>query len=115
MARYEVRTMWPRMEVHAMNKQVFAKRSLLCVSALTLTVLLSPGFTHAEETQVKGAMITTPMDKQSELAQGAVEDTLKACLARIPDKASLGQRMLAERTCHAEEAVRKTNHGPPQF
>lgn len=64
---------------------------------------------------MKGAMITTPMDKHSVVAQGAVEDTLKACLARIQGKASAGQRMLAERTCQGEEAIRKTNHGGPQF
>ena len=98
-----------------MNKPVFSKRSLVCVSVLTLTFSLSPFFTHAEETQVKGAMITTPTNKHSDVAQGAVEDTLKACLARIPDKASTGQRMLAERTCQGEEAIRKTNHGGPQF
>jgi hypothetical protein len=103
------------MEVQVMNKQVFAKRSFLGASVLTLTFSLSPFLTHAEESQVKGAMITVPTNTQSDVAQGAVEDSLKACLARIPDKASAGQRMLAERTCQGEEAIRKTTHGGPQF
>lgn len=98
-----------------MNKQLFAKRWFLCASVLTLTFSLSPLLTHAEETQVKGAMITAPTSTQSDVAQGAVEDSLKACLARIPDKATVGQRMLAERTCQGEEAIRKTTHGGPQF
>jgi hypothetical protein len=115
MARYEMRTTRPRIEVHAMRTYVFVKRSLLCASVLLLASSLSPFFTHAEDTQVKGAMITVPTDKQSDVASGAVEDTLKACLARIPEKASVGQRMLAERTCQGEEGIRRTNQGAPQF
>lgn len=98
-----------------MRTHIFVKRSLLCSSVLLLASLLSPFYTHAEDTQVKGAMITAPLDKHSDVASGAVEDTLKACLARIPDKASVGQRMLAERTCQGEEGIRKTNQGAPQF
>lgn len=97
-----------------MRTKVFAKQSLL-LSVLLLTSLLSPFFTHAEDTQLKGAMITAPTHKQSGVAQGAVEDTLEACLARIPDNASAGQRMLAERTCQGEESIRKTIRGGPQF
>ena len=98
------------MEMHG-----FLQRSVWYVSVLLLGTLLSPFFIHAEEGQVTGTMILPPTNKLSEVASGAVEDTLKACLARIPDKASVGQRMLAERTCHGEEMVRKTNQGPPQF
>jgi hypothetical protein len=98
-----------------MRTHVFVKRSLLCSSVLLLAFSLSPFSTHAEETHVKGAMIAAPLDKHSDVASGAVEDTLKACLARIPDKASVGQRMLAERTCQGEEGIRKTNQGAPQF
>lgn len=99
-----------------MRTHVFVKRSLLCASVLLLASSLSPFFAHAEDTQVKkGTMITSPTNKQSDVASGAVEDTLKACLARIPEKASVGQRMLAERTCQGEEGIRRTNHGAPQF
>ena len=98
-----------------MKTHVFVTWSLYCSSILLLASSLSPCNSYAEETQVKGAMITTSPDKPSDVASGAVEDTLKACLARIPEKASVGQRMLAERTCQGEEGVRKTNHGAPQF
>ena len=98
------------MEMHA-----FIQRSVLYASVLLLGSSLSPFFIHAEDGQVTGAMILTPTDKLNDVASGGVEDTLKACLARIPDKASVGQRILAERTCHGEEVVRKTNQGPPQF
>lgn len=109
------RLLGPQVEVHNMETHGFLQRSVLYASVLLLGSSLFPVFTHAEDGQVTGAMLLNPIDKLSQAAAGAVEDTLKACLARIPDKASLGQRMLAERTCHAEEAVRKTNHGPPQF
>ena len=57
--------------------------------------------------QVTGAMILTPTHKLDDDASGAVEDTLKACLAGVPDMASEGQRMLAEQTCRNQEVVRR--------
>ena len=98
-----------------MKTHVFLQRSLLFASVLLLGPSLSPFFIHAEEGQVTGAMILTPTDRLHDVAPGAVEDTLKACLARIPEVASVGQRMLAERTCHGEDVVRTTNQGPPQY
>jgi hypothetical protein len=49
------------------------------------------------------------------MASSAAEDTLKACMARIPAFASAGQRMLAERSCAGEEEVRKTLRSAPKF
>lgn len=97
-----------------MQTHLSVKRSLLFSSVLLLASSVSPLSTHAED-QVQGAIILSPMERLGEVAPGAVEDTLKACLARIPEKASVGQRMLAERTCQGEEGTRKTYQGPPQF
>lgn len=41
------------------------------------------------------------------IASGAVEDTLDACLARIPKDATSGQRMLAEESCRRDQAARR--------
>jgi hypothetical protein len=41
------------------------------------------------------------------IASGAVEDTLNACLARIPKDASTGQRMMAEESCRRDQALRR--------
>jgi hypothetical protein len=99
-----------------LKTQVPLQRLVLYASVLLLGSSLSPFFIHAEEEgQVTGAMILTPTHKLDDVASGAVEDTLKACLARIPDIVSEGQRMLAEQTCRNQEVVRKTNQGPPQF
>lgn len=40
------------------------------------------------------------------VASGAAEDTLRACLARIPKDASAGQRMIAEQSCKRDEGTR---------
>ena len=40
-------------------------------------------------------------------ASGTQEDSLEACLARIPSNASAGQRMVAELSCQRDEANRK--------
>ncbi len=41
------------------------------------------------------------------IASGAAEDTLKACLVRIPKDASTGQRRMAEQGCERDEGTRE--------
>ena len=41
------------------------------------------------------------------VAAGSVEDSLHACLARIPKDATIGQRMIAEKSCQRDEGDRK--------
>jgi hypothetical protein len=59
-----------------------------------------------------GAIILAPLGV---VAPSAIEDTLKACLARIPKDASAGQRMLAERSCQQDEGTRKMVQAAPKF
>lgn len=40
------------------------------------------------------------------IASGSMEDSLDACLSRIPKDASSGQRMLAEQSCRRDHPVR---------
>lgn len=40
------------------------------------------------------------------VAVGSLDDSLHACLARIPKDATAGQRMLAEQSCRRAEADR---------
>lgn len=47
------------------------------------------------------------------VASGAAEDTLLACLARIPKDASAGQRMFAEQSCKRDEGTRESIHAVP--
>ena len=48
-----------------------------------------------------------PATGPNRMAHGAQGDSLKACLARIPDGATASQRMLAEHTCHRDAEHRK--------
>ena len=41
------------------------------------------------------------------IAAGSAEDSLSACMSRIPSDASEGQRQLAEKSCERDQANRK--------
>ena len=41
------------------------------------------------------------------IASGASEDSLQACLTRIPKDATVGQRLIAEQSCRRDEGERK--------
>ena len=60
----------------------------------------------ASDEHMKGAMILTPAT-QEDVASGAVEDTLKACMVRIPVDATRGQRLLAEQNCAGQQQIRQ--------
>ena len=97
-------------------------------AAVWVMLLLSPLLiqptppTQAEESHVTGTMILTPKEdlgvpraKLAGLAAGATEDTFKACRARIPELASVGQLMLAEQSCAREEEIRNAIRSAPKF
>ncbi|MFZ3014524.1 MAG: hypothetical protein WA045_12560 [Nitrospira sp.] len=70
---------------------------------------------QAADLLVERAVGVAPLAERGVTASGAVEDTLKACMARIPVLASAGQRMLAEQSCAGEDEVRKTLRSAPKF
>lgn len=57
----------------------------------------------------------SPEREVAGMAPGAAEDTLKACMARIPELASVGQHLLAEQNCAGEEKTRKAIRSAPKF
>jgi hypothetical protein len=88
------------------------------VSMVMLLASLLPLSTlpvHAADLLVEEARSFAPIGKLGVMASGAVEDTLKACMARIPEVASAGQRMLAVQSCAGEEKTRKASRSAPQF
>jgi hypothetical protein len=90
------------------------KRAVLCSSLMLIAS--SPTLSiQAEDQLVTGAMVLEPAKDLGGVASGAVEDTLKACLARIPLDASVGQRLLAEQNCAGEEGTRKSIQVAPKF
>lgn len=70
---------------------------------------------QAADLFVERTMGFAPIVELDVMASGAAEDTFKACMARIPDFASAGQRMLAEQSCVGEEQVRKAIRSAPKF
>ncbi len=89
-----------------MHRFPYARRAAVSAIFVLMTGLLVP-FAHAASsttTTTAPASGTTP---RNALAAGAVEDSLPACLARIPKDATAGQRMIAEQSCRRDEGDRK--------
>jgi hypothetical protein len=71
-------------------------------------------FVNAAEQPVKETRHQAPTDLNV-VAANSVDDTLKACLARIPEVATAGQRLLAEQNCRGEERTRQETQTTPRF
>lgn len=69
----------------------------------------------AADLLVPEARSEAPVGQLGVMASGAAEDTLKTCMARIPEVASVGQRMLAEQSCKGQEEFRKAIQTAPKF
>lgn len=74
-----------------------------------------PSVALAADQPSAGVSPSVATDGQIVPASGAVEDTLKACLARIPKGASAGQNMLAELGCQRDEQIRTSLQTAPKF
>jgi hypothetical protein len=107
---------WAQRElgVSTMRIHLIIKGAVL-LSFLMLLASFPMRPTHAADQLVRGTMVLAPIEALGVVASGAVEDTLKACLARIPEGASAGQRMLAEQSCEGEEATRNVTPLAPKF
>lgn len=91
------------------------KPTLLIIASLVLMTGLPSLSTQAADQSLEGAIIVPLPGEPGLVAAGAVEDTLSACLARIPSDASAGQRMLAEQSCQQNEATRTMTQAAPKF
>jgi hypothetical protein len=100
-----------------MKTTTSTKRATVVLMAVLFAVLsMQPTQpAQAADPLVKGAMGFAPIGELGVMASGAAEDTLKACMARIPEIASAGQRMLAEQSCAGEEETRKMIQSAPKF
>ena len=70
-------------------------------------ITLGPLLAHAADQSTSDRANLKNVAAPSAVASGAVEDSLKACLARIPKDASAGQRMMAEQSCQRDEESRQ--------
>ena len=88
-------------------KTTLLSNRMFCVVLLLFAVSLVAVSAQAADsppaTRAPGSHTTI----EPEIAAGAVEDTWKACMARIPKDTSIGQRMIAEQSCGRDERDRK--------
>jgi hypothetical protein len=97
-----------------MTTSPFIRRLVISLS-FVLIVGLSSFVARAADSPVSGAQPAMSAAGQMAPSAGAVEDTLKACLARIPKDASTGQSLLAERGCQRDQLERTSLQAAPKF
>ena len=85
------------------------------VSLLMLIASWSIAVVHAAESPMKETTHRAPPADINTMSANSVDDTLKACLARIPEVATTGQRLLAEQNCRGEERARQETQATPRF
>jgi hypothetical protein len=81
-------------------------RPLVLVSSVMLMLVGTVLPVRPEDRLLEGAMILAPAGPSARMANDS-DDTLTACLARIPAQVTPQQRMLAQQMCQKEEATRK--------
>lgn len=88
-----------------MRTTLLVKPTLFVVPVLLVATVMLPLAVAADQQSAKRAGRSSAVT-DSGIAAGAVEDTLAACMARIPKDASIGQRMIAEQGCMRDESDR---------
>ena len=90
-------------------------RRVVIFTSLVLICGLPALATQAADQPSGGSLPVVLTGEPAMIAAGAVEDTQKACLARIPTDGSAGQRMLATQNCKQDEETRKASQDAPKF
>jgi hypothetical protein len=90
-------------------------RRIVIFTSFVLIAWLPALATQAADQPSGEAIPSASTGELGVVSAGSVEDTLKACLARIPKDGSAGQRMLAEQSCEQAEGTRKVGHDAPKF
>jgi hypothetical protein len=83
------------------------RRYGLC--ALSMLIFASVSQASEPSPEVPGSEATT----ERGMAAGSAEDTLGACMARIPKEATIGQRMIAEQGCWRDQNEREPFESVP--
>jgi hypothetical protein len=100
-----------------MSPFLFNRRTFLVASlafGLALMAWLPALPTQAADQASEKSASSVSTQDAGKVAAGAVKDTLKACLSRIPKDASIDQRMIAETSCHRDETDRKVIQVVPE-
>jgi hypothetical protein len=78
-------------------------RQTIWMLGIVLGSCLELAVARAQDRQPATVAPVPDATKEGDIAAGAAEDTLRACLARIPKDASIGQVMIAEQGCWRDE------------
>ena len=80
----------------------------ILIALLALIPWIAASSAEAAGKAPKASAPPTPSQSEgrSIVASGAVEDSQAACLKRIPQNATAGQRMLAEDSCKRDQSSR---------
>lgn len=96
-----------------------SKASVVAMFALIMWLPAMTVQAEDQPTQISTAPVSTsaPAFKLGELgetASGAVEDSLKACMVRIPAGSTAGQRLIAEASCERDKTDRTSINAVPK-
>lgn len=95
-----------------MKTSLFTKRAI-CVLAVLLAAFLGLVSTQAADRQPATVAPGSDTITEPGIAAGSAEDSLQACIARIPKDASIGQLMMAQQGCWRDENDRKPVQAVP--
>jgi len=95
-----------------MHRQSFIHCAILSGAFILFSGILMSS-AHAADPSPNRPIPLVITTEGNALAAGSIEDSLKACLARIPNDATTGQRMIAEQGCRRDEADRKPIQAVP--
>jgi hypothetical protein len=84
----------------------FIARTMFIIALALIPWGAAPSASAAEQA-VKASAAPTQSEGHNAVASDAVEDTLQACLARIPKDATAGQRLVAEHSCKRDQESRQ--------
>jgi hypothetical protein len=82
-------------------------RQTIWILGMVLGGCLGLAVARAQDRQPAIVAPGTDGTSKADIAAGASEDTLRACMARIPKDGSIGQLMIAEQGCWRDENERR--------
>ena len=88
-------------------------RQTIWIFGILLGGCLGLAVAQAQDRQPAIVAPGTHATNEADIAAGAAEDTLRACMARIPKDASIGQLMIAEQGCWRDENDRNPIQSVP--
>lgn len=84
-----------------------------CILAVLVSGSLEAATIQSPDREPAPAAPGPDATSEEDLAVGSAEDTLRACMARIPKDAGIGQLMIAEQSCWRDENERKPVQAVP--